>query len=86
MRKRLSSGLSDFENQTYLLHVSSTLHCFAMAIEVVCTSLYSIFFQKVASFLLQRFRFRDIGGVEKCHCGVGVQIGVYVTDVARDAT
>ena len=46
-------------NQTYLLNASSTLCCFTMAIEVVCTLLYSIFFQRVTSFLLQRFQFCD---------------------------
>jgi hypothetical protein len=75
--KTLSSGLSDFELN--LLLASSTLHCLAMAIEAVCMPLQytpSSFRESLLSYS-NAFNSVTIGGVEKCHCGVGVQIGIF---------
>jgi hypothetical protein len=75
--KTLSLGLSDFELN--LLLASSMLHCLAMAIEAVCTPLQytpSSFRESLLSYS-NAFNSVTIGGVEKCHCGVGVQIGVF---------
>ena len=74
-------------NQTYILNASSTLCCFTMAIEAVCTLLYSVFFQRVTSFLLQRFQFCDHWRCRKVPLRSRYSNRCFQSpDVARDAT